>query len=676
MAELIHFSPQSQLTAAENLGEFIRMCKDDLTLLGRDLNWHSWGWPGVQFTKLGTLARGCTANDALDSALMDFAKAYFRYQQSHHPTGTMNETKALRTLERALLQRTGSAAISGLDMATLDEAALIGRNNYSPMAAYHCGRELERLAAFVTTKHLIHSDLKAWKHPIKKPTDTNIQTGPKAKAIRDKKLPLTEALDALAEIFSNNPQNLKDTFTTSTFAFTMSAPSRIEEILHLPVDCEIEECDSKGIMRYGWRFFSGKGYEGNIKWIPTVMVPVAKEAVRRIRAMTEEGRKLARWMEETPSQPYRHAQCPDVPDDQPLTVFQACEFLGLAHQTRRNCTSSLGILKLHTVDGTNTTLSSLWEQIKQRQPEGFPWLSKEKGIKYSNAMFCMTRNVLHSQRGVSPVILWVPDGTVFNSDLSPRESLNSDSHKSIFKRYGYKSLDGQPLKLTSHQARHLLHTISMRGGLSEDAAARWAGRADVKQNSVYNHVSEFEMVAKAEALDMSLTLFGPAGNASQYGPISTQEFNFLERGAIHVTEFGVCVHDFTMSPCEKFRDCLNCREQVCLKGDGERLKRIKVRLEEVEKDYAAAKDAIEQGYSGADRWFEGHEKTVVRLRELVQILESPDVPDGSQIKLHDSNNFSHLNRVIQQKSNQARVGRTGDAAMLSEMARQLGSNLG
>ena len=675
MAELVHFSPKSKQDAAGNLGEFIRLCRDDLTLLGQDLKWNSWQWPGVHFTKLGTSSRGCTAKDALEPAMMDFAKAYFRYQQSHHPTKALNETKALRTVELALLNRNGNAAIADLDMATLDEAALLGRSHYSPMAAYQCGRELERLAHFVNSKRLIDADLGTWKHPIKKPVEISVQTGPKAKAARDKKLPSTEALDALAEIFSNNPKNPRDTFTTATFAMTMCAPSRITEILHLPVDCEVEERDSKGVLRYGWRFFSGKGYEGDIKWVPTVMVPIAKEAVRRIRAMTEEGRKLAQWIEETPHEAYRHANCPPVPDDQPLTIFQACQFLGMAHQSKKASISSLSSLDLESSDGAHT-LHSLWNHTKSRQPADFPWLSEEKGIKHSNALFCMTRNVLHRQRGASPVILWVPDGTVFNNDLSPRKSLRSDYHKSVFDRYGFKAANGEALKLTSHQARHFLHTIGMRGGLSENEAARWAGRADTRQNSVYNHMSEFEMVAKAEALDTTLTLFGPAGDVAQHLPISTQEFNLMERGAVHVTEFGVCVHDYTMSPCEKFRDCLNCQEQVCVKGDDERLNRIKARLEEVEKDYAAAKEAIAQGYSGADRWYEIQETTVVRVRQLVQILENPELPHGSQIKLRDGNDFSHLRRAIREKARQAALGKTGDAGLLSEMTRQLGSHHG
>lgn len=45
--------------------------------------------------------------------------------------------------------------------------------------------------------------------------------------------------------------------------------------------------------------------------------------------------------------------------------------------------------------------------------------------------------------------------------------------------------------------------------------------------------------------------------------------------ALYVTEYGYCVHDFSMLPCQKHRDCLNCNEQVCVKGDEEKLERSK-----------------------------------------------------------------------------------------------------
>jgi hypothetical protein len=667
---LIHFSPTANLTASENLAEFIRMCKEDLTVFSADLDWEATAWPkAANFTKLGVSARGFTESDRLDDSLIDFAKAYFRYQQGHHPTGTKNESKALRVLEAAFVKTTESASISGLNFAILDEAAVLARDHYVPMAAYQCGRELQRLARFVSEKNLIQSDLSMWKTPIKKPSDITIQTGSKAKSIQAKKLPGQDALEALAEIFANDPTDPKDIFTSSTFAMTMCAPVRISEILDLPADCEIEELDSKGVVQYGWRFYSAKGYEGDIKWIPEVMIPIAKEAMRRILALTAESRRVAAWVEQNPKTFYRHENCPNVADDQLLTAVQAERALGLSNL------SSVGLPSANYVH----TLKTLWEYVMSRQPEDFPWLNREKKIKYSNALFCMHRNLIGSQRGTSPVILWAPTNNVFNHDISPRESLQGN-HQSIFDRHGYKTSDGSRLKLTSHQARHLLTTLANRGGLAQEQIAKWAGRADAKQNRVYNHMSEWEMVAKAEALDTSLTLFGPKGEVSQHVPVSTQEINLMERGAVHVSTYGVCSHDFIMSPCEKFRDCLNCDEHVCVKGlgkdDAERLERIKIRLTQVEKDYAEAEAAVNNGFAGADRWYEYHQKTVERLRQLVEILESPQIPDGAQIKLRDGKDFSHLRRVIRVKAVEALELKTPDASLLADMSRLLEGDRG
>ncbi len=671
MAKLKHFSPKSNWSASKNLTEFIRMCRDALTVFGADLDWNDTSWPkAANFTKLGAPSRGFHESDRMDDLFIDFAKAYFRYQQGHRPTGTKNESKALRVIEAALLQTKGGAEIAGLDFGVLDEAAILARGHYSAMAAYHCGRELQRLARFISEKHLIPSDLSTWKSPIKKPSDVTIQTGAKAKAIQDKKLPSEEALDALAEIFANNPTNPKDIFTSSTFAMTMCAPVRITEILELPVNCEVQELDSNGVVQYGWRFYSAKGYEGDIKWIPQVMVPVAKEAVRRIRVLTDESRRLAAWIEKHPTTFYRHKSCPAVADDQLLTAEQAAQALGL---------TTLSNTGLSSADRVHT-LNSLWKYVMARQPKGFPWLNKEKKVKFSNALFCMSRNLLGGQRVTSPVMLWAPTNNVFNNDLSPRDSLRGGNHQSVFDRYGYKTYDGHRLKLTSHQARHLINTLANRGGLSEEQIAKWAGRADPKQNRVYNHMSEWEMVAKAEALDTSLTLFGPKGEVSQHVPVSTHEINLMERGAMHVSLWGVCSHDFIMSPCEKFRDCLNCEEHVCIKGLGkdnaERLARIKMRLAQVEKDFAEAQAAMDMGYAGADRWHEYHQKIVERLRQLVEILESPQIPEGAQIKLRDGKDFSHLHRVIRVKAVEALGRETPDAALLSEMSRLLGGGHG
>jgi hypothetical protein len=675
---VIQFVPRQEWEASKNLAAFVELCRNQLTVFGRDLNWNSDDWPGqINFTKIGVASRGFSKNDLLASEFMDFAKAYFRYQQGFKPTGARNESKALRCVEKALLQRAGTALIGDLSIADLDVAAGVARDFYGKWSAYHAGREIERLAKFVSINRFIPNDLSTWKNPINRAADT-IQTGAKAKEKREAKLPSSDVLNAMAEIFANNPDDPKDVFTSSVFAMLMCAPSRISEVLTLPVDCEVEERDKNGDMQYGWRFYSEKGFGGDIKWIPKVMVPVAKEAIARVKTLTAPARDLARWIEGNPQIFYPHPKFAKVDSMQKLTAIEAALALGFVARGSGCAMSSLYNIRLKS-QNYSYSLDELWnDYVMHRQPYDLPWLSKKQGIKYSNALFCMTKNLLHEKNGNSPVILWAPTSNAFNNDLSPRVSLKKDGHKSIFDRYGYKDANGNRLQVTSHQIRHLLSTLAERGGMAQDELAKWAGRADAKQNRVYNQMSEYEMVVRAELFDPSKSLFGPVGETRKHIPIMIQEFNTLEKGAAHVTEFGFCVHDYTISPCDKYRDCLNCKEQVCIKGEAEKLERIKAQLAEVEQQFYAAEEAMKDGYAGADRWYEYHQHTLVHLRQLVEILEDESLPDGSQIKLINDKSFSQTNRMLanmltKEKSKQNQLGNKAEQQLAFEL---LGGGLG
>lgn len=678
MDKLFQFKPKVTLTAQQNLAAFIAKCRYELTVFGADLDWNAEKWDGaVTFAKLGVKTRKPAPDQVMDSDFINFAKAYFRYQQGHKPTGTKNEGKALRAIEASLLQITGSAAIDGLSVAVLDEAVQLAKPHYSEGAMYGCGREIERLARFVTENKLVSTGLQGWRSPVKRPIDT-VQTGKEAKANREKKLPNEMALNAMAEVFANDPTDGRDIFTSSVWAMLMSAPSRVSEVLALPVDCEVTEKDKKGGERYGWRFFAGKGYEGDIKWIPTVMVDIAKEAVQRALRLSQNARDLAKWMEEHPDKFFRHANCPDVADDTPLTAVQACQALGLDSKTDKASRTSLYTRKLAKEDGAHT-LNSLWQHVMGRLPKGFPWFDEDKGIKFSNALFALNKNQFHGYRGCLPVELHKPKADLLNNDLGPRVGLeNPESHHSIFDRHGFVDESGAGLKMTSKQARHLLNTIAARGGLSQLEIAKWSGRADVKQNRTYNHMTEYEMVGMAERMDTSKELFSPAGSVAKHLPVSVQEFNTLEHAAAHVTEYGYCVHDYTMSPCEKYRDCVNCTEQVCIKGEGKKLNRLKERFTKSERLYSLAKKAMEEGDMGADRWFQYHQKTVTRLRELISILENPKIEDGAQIKLK-GNDFSQLRRVAEKKSVEAleQKGKgSAEATLLEDLSAMLGGGFG
>ena len=665
MAEIFHFVPKFRKDVNQNLQDFIHMSRYNLVTFGEDLHWDDWYWKGVvQFTKSGVNSRAASENDALDSSFIDFAKAYFRYQQSHKPTRRKNEIFCLRALEHALLQVNGKAHITDVSVAALDEAVSNLYQNYSKANVYHGARELERLAKFVSHNNLCYTDVSSWKNPVPKEKESSIQIGKGAEAEKNDKLPSQEALDALAYVFSINPDDPRDIFTSSTFAMTMCAPARITEILELPVDCEIEQKDKHGNLRYGWRFYSGKGYGGDIKWIPDEMVTIAKEAVRRIKKLTEPSRKLAKWIEQNPQKFYPHENCPNVSNDELLTKYQVSNALG--HNSKKALQRKKFIYRDYIY-----TLNDLWQYVLSQQPTDFPWINKKKKVKYSNALFCMNLHLLSNISDVNPVLLWKPTVNVFNNDLSPRESLKHNSHRSIFDRYGWRDSQGERLKLKSHQARHLLNTIAQRGGLSQLQIAKWSGRADPKQNRYYNHMTNEEIVEQIKDVDNSKSLFGPDEVVSTNLPISIEQYQMLEKGAVHVTEFGVCVHDFVISPCNKYRDCPNCFEHVYIKGDNDKFDRILNFYERIKEQFDAAEKALQEGVSGADRWYEYHRNTLTHLSELIKIMQDPNIEDGSLIRLINDQAFNPLNRIISSKFPNSVEGQH-----LNDMKRQIGGGFG
>jgi hypothetical protein len=159
--------------------------------------------------------------------------------------------------------------------------------------------------------------------------------------------------------------------------------------------------------------------------------------------LSENARQLAKWIEKHPNKFYRHANCPDVADDEPLTMEQSCMALGLAHDSKKDV-GRLYNRGLAKEDGVHT-LNSLWQHTMARLPDDFPWFDKDKEIKYSNALFALNANQFHGNRGCLPVELHKPTNNFFNNDLVPREALDG-KHASIFDRHGYRAENGERVK--------------------------------------------------------------------------------------------------------------------------------------------------------------------------------------------------------------------------------------
>lgn len=645
MNSVVRFIPRGDLSAQANLAEFIRLCRDDLKNLGPQLDWEKnhWQSAGVTFGNLDHKTRVLDPNNALHPDYIQFAKAYVRYNQAMRPTKVKKEMYALKVVERALIERHGCPDILKISMHVVDRAADLARERFSPGVAYQAGRSIERLCVFLNEKLLVVSPLD-WRNQIARPVDT-VRTGEKARAEREKKLPSEEVLNALAEIFASDPVSDKDIFTSSISAMLLSQPARAHEVLGLHECCEVEESRRGGLVSYGWRFQPGKGGSAGVKWIPDVMVDVAKKAVDRVRRQTEPARRVARWLEGSESFP--HSDCPRAPSTKELSLKEVGMVLGIdgSEKDIRKKASAIGAYK----DNEKCTLSSIREWSLARAPKGFPWLDKARGVRFSEGLFTMLKYQLNAQKATSRLEVWRPTVNTFNDDVGFKVSVTGEKIPNMFMRNGYL---GDGIKVTSHQFRHLLNTMAQRGGLSQKEVAKWSGRADVKQNRNYDHVSEHEILQMVS--DMQVSANSPAefrevaAVLKERLPVETSDFEKVSPEAAHVTIFGYCVHEFVMSPCQRFRDCLNCEEHVCVKGEP-RLHGLKEIQKKTRTLLEKAQEAAGREESGADRWLDVHRRSDQRISQLIQIVENDAVPNGAAIRLANPEQHSPAKRALESR---------------------------
>ena len=666
------FEPEETLSSTENLDKFITMCRDELTVFGSNLPFDKNVWDLSSYIEgKGSTKRisaifsthkfasnekgGTKASDknitAMQDPFLSFAKAYFRYRfglKSFKQPGQLLEP--LRVLEQALININGKADPNTINNYVLDEAILITKTNYSQGRGYRIGATLQNIGKFLADKRLtkVAPD---WKNPLKRPSDAS-RVGKEADDRRNKKMPSEAGLEALPEIF-NKATSPYEKLVSSLIALLICAPNRINEVFLLPYDCEVAQKDTEGTEQYGLRWFPAKGAAPMIKWIIPSMADIAKEAINKIKIVTAQAREVANWYEKNPDSIYLPEKIEYVRDTVLSTKEVAYIIFGkdLADNDLERARRVASIwINNHSIpykkDGNKLVIqfADLEKQVLGLLPDRFPYLNEEIGLKFSEALVLQMTNEYHCNKGtLMPTLSAVRMGIVDDA-LKNRGNMSS-----LFYRFGYTELDGSPIKMTSHQFRHYLNTLAQKGGLSQLDIAKWSGRVDIHQNKAYDHISANEMIEMVrDAIGNDNAMQGPLSNIDDITKkvvISRDEFARLKVRTAHVTETGVCIHDFTMTPCDHHRNCMGCTEHFCMKGDKERNDRIKKMKKDTEGFLEQAKNAQKEGYFGANRWEEYHSWFLDILTNTCDILDDPSVPDGSLIQLSNLSTVSSIDNA-------------------------------
>lgn len=662
--EVVVFVPKAKRTARANLSDFIALCKHRLTVFGESLCfdgdiWDATGWvdsKGNQFAIRLRFSNWVTAN--LKTAMVpmaepfkSFAKAYIRYRHAHSPRENYsNSLTALRALEKALVELTGACDPSDLRPDVFNRAAQHLRASFKPATAYNCGSDLQAISRLLCELRLVVVP-SPWKNPIPAATKGTNRVGQEFDDLRMEKMPSPAAFYALAHIFQNGV-DAEDVLVSSTCAILCSAPSRIAEVVLLPAACEVRQVDrDTGATLYGLGWRPAKDGAAMVKYIATPMHDVVEEALQRLRALSAPALELVRWYEKNPTKLYLPPELEHLRGKTDLDMRELASIVfvddGKAHESRAwQWVKSAKVPVTRKGNKLYADFADVEAAVLKMLPRGFPLLDKEQGLKYSDALMVVRKQELDTVKVTYRCMFQPIETHDINSRIATRPSLN------IFTKHGFKEGDGTDIELSTHKFRHYLNTLAQANNMDQLDLARWSGRRNASQNAAYDHVSDREVTQKLRlALQGNAPAVGPIARLHRVALIPRDEFARLRIPTAHTTDYGYCVHDFTMLPCQKHQDCMNCDEQACIKGmDAKREANIRLARSETRRLLDQAKQALDDGEYGADKWVAHQELTLGRLDSLCSILDDPAIPVGAVIRLDDSPLQTHLELAMQRRA--------------------------
>ncbi len=556
MAEIIKFKPASE-EATQNFADFIDTAKTLLTFASSQIQWSDETWDLTGFAKAQKISRTPRIHFTnIPGSFGQYGRAFVAYEIF----SVFGKPPSIEKFERPLCRLRDLAAVAE-DMGITNPIDLIpevldrAMNETIQNTESQGGIKLKQYAFLklfsnLEENHLLQVPFR-WR-PQNMPSDNARRRIDPQKSGRS----LTEVeIDAIAKAF-RTAKEPKDILIISILVLLCCAPARIGEVFLLPSDVEVLPHPGDGL-RAGIRWRPKKGAPPQIKFIPEAMVPIAQDALTKIREVTEPARQMA--------------------------------------QLALNSETFAGEL-----------------------PKDFPIFDPETDLTYDKAL-CV---FLGRRGGRKRFELFRLSSTQFDKALKGRNS--------IFQKLGIFGPNGETIRITSHMARHYLNTIANKTNVPQADIALWSGRKLMSQNTAYDHETVDQLVERIRLKrtpEKFVTI--PFENQRAFDISTIKE-------TAHTTQFGWCMQSLRQNPCQMFGKCLNCTQLVCVKGAAGKLKNIKAELDRERELREKAYEKLNNGLRINDRWFALYEIKIERLEQLVAVMESDDVADGSLIRLADA----------------------------------------
>lgn len=487
--------------------------------------------------------------------------------------------------------------------------------------------------------------------------------------IGKEKLPSYEAMVAYA-ICTNKPINNDEKILLRTIDLLIAMGQRANEVTYIPYDCwvEIEKKDENGkiildakkkpIKDVGIRYYAEKKFESRVHWLAEQDVQFAYRAVNDLKVLTEEVRKVAKFQEQ-----YNRMWKYDK--DEIISDVRLLQYLGFQNTYNLSLYLKRNNIPIHSIDKKiKHPINNSGKRICQHyylagDIENLFFKKYESNIilKDNNKVILRVGDLLSikfegafrfkrkaNTFRVVPCKLTLED---INAALG-----SGSKTESIFERRGLKEADGSKIKITSHQPRHWRNTLYELAGMSNINQALALGRQLIDQNTVYKHltVKETTQVHKdfitfnsvAEKINFlrtgirDKTIIGDLTDTyhklkQSQGLVIAEEFISTHTNALHITPFGACSNDFSLSPCPKHLQCWNGCTNLNLTGSKHEIDNLNKLIDSTEKALEQMKNQGE-GDFGSDIWILDIEKKLSNMKFVQQLankgIKHPLFPNG------------------------------------------------
>ena len=679
MGEIVHFVGKASLAASANLEHFIQHAKVNSPFINIDWDDNSWNITSFKIGKNQGRTKKIahfkslrdpsgsksTVEIPFDLPFLEFAKSAFseimrRFQLQEF----RRYLYAMQAIEQSLLNAGRPACITALDATILDDAAQLLIERFTD--AWSVGRCLERLLTQVIAPAKLTPMPVEWVSPIpyKQPVRAD-RVAPKNNDKVVSRLPNVQTILDLAEIHHTS-KHIPDRVVTAFVTLAMFAPSRASEILSLPVNCIRHVQSDEGEMM-GLAWDPAKGGMPMTKFAASEQFEsLATETIGFLLELGASARKAALWYSQNPGQLYLPENLEHL-RGKPITLYEASKIMGKETAIHSSRASRYGLVKTgeKTSDPSRRSdpnghwaglfeFASLEKYVITKLPEIFPILDGSTGLKWHEALFVLPENVLSPN---AETLLNVP--AVFSSNQINNQLGANPGGVTIFSRNGKMQRDGSPMAITTHGFRHLLNTLAQSKHLSESLIAFWSGRKDIRQNEWYDHLPQEAFIeaylklgdnvgglSSGEALGDKLhSLIASHG-------LTEQEAMGIELGALSATRFGLCKHDYALTPCPLDKDCSNCSEHVFVKGDSRHKAEAELQFKIHKNAVSAATAALAGGEPGASRWLKQNQPRMERWALVLEKMSDPTILDGTMITLPPPKNtqsktgLAHAVRMI------------------------------